>query len=287
MKKLLPLLLIFSLVACQSKGKKSTTENTPKLVLEWETDTLMTTCESALYDKASGLIYISNIHEGPWDFDHNGFISTINTKGEINEQYWLTEELSAPKGMGLYQGKLYVNDINRLVEIDVNSKKIEASYYLEGEPALNDVAISKDGRVFSSSSATSDIYELVDGELVELGKTPDGRLNGLYVDGDKIYFTQSSLRSFGYFDIKERNYHILTEEIGWGDGIVKLKNGDFITSSWEGELYHISSKTWKKTLLLDTREEGINAADIDYIPELDLLIVPTFFNNTVRAYKVS
>jgi hypothetical protein len=38
--------------------------------------------------------------------------------------------------------------------------------------------------------------------------------------------------------------------------------------------------------VLNTREEKINAADIDYILRDNLLLVPTFFDNRVVAYEV-
>lgn len=286
MKYTITILLLVSLVACQSKGRKAVTTTLPNLVLQWETDTLMTTCECVLYDKDNKQIYVANINQNPWELDTNGFISIIDLKGNIIEHKWVKEDLSGPKGMGMYNGKLYVNDINRVVEIDIPTQSIQASYYLSGKPALNDISISKKGRIFTSDSNESGIYELTNGHLEKLGNTADGRLNGLYADGEKLYFTLSQLKQFGYFDLNTRSSHILSEPIGWGDGIVKLNNGDFITTGWEGEIYYINSTDWQATQLLDTREEGINAADLDYIPELDIILVPTFFNNTVRAYKL-
>lgn len=39
-------------------------------------------------------------------------------------------------------------------------------------------------------------------------------------------------------------------------------------------------------VLLNTKEQKINAADIDYSPELNLLLVPTFFANKISAYEI-
>jgi hypothetical protein len=287
MKLLIALLLITTFVACRSKAKKSEVTSIPTLELQWETDTLMTTCESVIYDKSSGLIYVANINNKPWEIDYNGFISTLDTDGNIVDLVWLKEDLSGPKGMGILNGTLYINDINRIVEVDMATKAITKSYYLDGSPALNDITISPEGRLFSSESASSIIYELSQGHLKKVGNTPDGRLNGLLAVDGKLYFTLAKLNQFGTYDLDMNTIKILTEDIGWSDGIVKLKNGDFITSSWAGEIYYIKASDWSRTLLLDTKDENINAADIDYIPELDLIIVPTFFHNTVRAYKIS
>jgi hypothetical protein len=41
-----------------------------------------------------------------------------------------------------------------------------------------------------------------------------------------------------------------------------------------------------KNSLLSTKEQGSNTADIEYLPNLNLLLVPTFFKNCVVAYKL-
>jgi hypothetical protein len=38
--------------------------------------------------------------------------------------------------------------------------------------------------------------------------------------------------------------------------------------------------------LLRTKDTGYNTADIEYVPEMKLLLVPTFFKNSVIAYKL-
>jgi len=289
MRTIIPLILMSLglITACQNKKKEQTSNPLPQLQLVWETDSTMTTCESVLYDKDSKLIFVSNINQNPWDIDHNGFISTIDTNGNIVDQFWLNEGLSGPKGMGLYEGRLYVNDINRIVEIDKASAYILNSYTIEEEVALNDIAIDASGTVYSSNSATGKIYFLEDGYINTLTHlNNEMRLNGLYYHQKKLYFISSKSHEFGYFDRRNKTVQVLAKGIGWGDGIVRLENGDFITSSWDGGLYHIGAKDHKVTQLLDLKDEKINTADIDYIAEQQLLIVPTFFHNTVRAYKV-
>ena len=40
------------------------------------------------------------------------------------------------------------------------------------------------------------------------------------------------------------------------------------------------------TKLLDTESDGVNTADFDYSSKDNLLFVPTFFDNRVKAYKL-
>ncbi len=276
----------FSCVSNQTKKTNKQIEQLPQLEMVWQTDSLMTTCESVLYHKESGLIYVANVNNAPWELDHNGFISTIDTKGNIIEHKWI-EGLSGPKGMGIVGNKLYVNDINRLVEIDITEQKIINAYSVEGNPALNDITVSPEGVVYSSDSSSDVIYALQNGRMDTIVKKDFGGLNGLLHTKKGMYYISSKTSEFGICDLAEGSLKVLTKELGHGDGIVKLANGDFIVSSWKGEVFYIHAKDWSKTQLLNTVKQGINAADIDFIHESNLLLVPTFFNNRVVAYELN
>ncbi|MDO5978073.1 hypothetical protein [Flavivirga spongiicola] len=284
---LMTLLLMFS---CKEKREtnqiKGASKSTPSLDLVWQTDTLLTTSEAVLYNKVLDIIFVSNVNNSPWEKDHNGFLSTIDNKGNILELKWL-EGLSGPKGMGIFNDKLYVNDIDRIVEVDIKTQKIINTYAVDGEPHLNDITVSPEGIVYASGSNTNSIYVLENGVVRILKIDTEGRLNGLLHQKGNVFFADSGKQCFGSYDLNSNTFKILTETIGHGDGIVKLENGDFIVSDWKGQIFYIDATNWKKTLLLDTREKGIYAADIDYIPETQMLLVPTFFHNSVMCYKLN
>lgn len=257
----------------------------PSLKLLWKTDTLLTTCESVLYDLSSGMIYVSNINNSPWQKDDNGFISRMNTKGEIIDLKWM-DGFSAPKGMGIYNGKFYVNDIDRLVEIDITQRKVINEYYVDGAPNLNDITVSENGIVYSSGSKSNTIYKLEDNTFEIYASDELGRVNGLLTIGDKLYYLDAEKGEFGVYNHNNSTFKVLSSELGAGDGLVRVGNGDFISSSWNGEIFYIHSKDWSKTKLLDTRSESVNSADIEFISETKMLLVPTFFDNRVVAYKL-
>ena len=257
----------------------------PSLKLLWKTDSLLTTCESVLYDMASGVIYVTNINNSPWQKDGNGFISRMNTKGEIIDLKWM-EGFSAPKGMGIYNGKFYVNDIDRLVEIDIAQKKIINEYYVDGDPNLNDITVGENGIVYSSGSKSNTIYKLEDNTLDIYASDGSGRVNGLLNIGEKLYYLDAEKGEFGVYNHNDSTFKVMISELGAGDGLVRVGNGDFISSSWKGEVFYIHSKDWSKTKLLDTRSESVNSADIEFISETKTLLVPTFFDNRVVAYKL-
>ena len=271
----------------QSKVVEVVEHTKPSLELIWQTDSLLNTCESVIYDKISQTIYVSNINNGPWEKDNNGFISIINEKGDIIDLKWL-EGLSAPKGMGLYNGKLYDTDIDNLVEIDIENRKVSNIYSVEDNPQLNDITVSPDGILYVSGSNSNKVHKLENGSMgVEITNPNGKRLNGLLWQKEGLYFADFAESIFGLVNNEDHTFKTLTTEIGKTDGIVRLENGDFITSGWSGQIFYIYAKDWTAIKLLDTRDQSIFAADIEYIPETQMLLVPTFFHNRIMAYKVN
>ncbi|MDX1284596.1 MAG: hypothetical protein R3182_06280, partial [Draconibacterium sp.] len=156
MKNLIVILALVALFSCNSQTKKSSTsteeiesKTTYSLELLWESDTLVRTPESVLLDRNNNILYVSNINNGPWDKDGNGFISKMDKAGNVIELKWI-EGLSAPKGMGISGNSFYIADISELVEADKNTGEIKNRYLVEGEPQLNDITVGKDGTVYVS-----------------------------------------------------------------------------------------------------------------------------------------
>src|SRR5690606_34663695 len=98
----------------EAVSESNVEETVPVAELLWETGTDLTTCESVLYDRESGNIYVANIEGGAAEKDGKGSISIISNDGEITQRDWVTG-LNAPKGMGISEGKLYVTDIDEVV----------------------------------------------------------------------------------------------------------------------------------------------------------------------------
>ncbi|MDP4679969.1 MAG: gluconolaconase, partial [Cyclobacteriaceae bacterium] len=156
MKNLLLLIAAVAIFAC-SATKKQLVKNeevvalVPSLELVWETDTLMTTAECVIYDDKRNLIYVANINLNPWEKDGNGFISKIDTLGNIVDLKWVSG-LDAPKGLGIFNNSLFVNDIDQIIEIDLSSGNIKGRTKIGGNPTLNDLTIAEDGTLYASGS---------------------------------------------------------------------------------------------------------------------------------------
>lgn len=281
--------LLLLITACTPSSQEKQTESetvavqTPSIKKVWASDTLLRTPEAVLYDKERAVVYVANINENPWGKDGNGFISKMDLKGNITNLHWV-EGLSAPKGMGVVGNSLFVADIDEVVEIDINQGSILNRYVVEGTPTLNDITVH-DGKVYISGSDSNKVFELKDGKVVVILEGDFGRPNGLFAEADRLLMITSNSSQLKSFDWATQQPTVLVDSLGHGDGIVPVGNGDYLASSWKGELFYITSD-WKRIQLLDTREAAINAADIDYVISQNLLLVPTFFDNRVVAYEL-
>jgi sugar lactone lactonase YvrE len=255
-----------------------------KLTLKWKTDTLLHVPESVLYDAVRNKIYVANIDGAPWEKDGKGSIGVVSTNGKIEKAAWVTG-LDAPKGMGLYKNNLYVADVTRVVVIDVASGKITNKIEIEGVKTLNDITVDKNGKVYISDSGTGKIYTLNNGkgelyfESTELVGT-----NGVLSIADGLYlvdFANGQNWKLS-FDKKLTKFCVSAEK---ADGVAAIGNGDYIVSSWPGQVFYVTA-SGVSTKLLDTTEQKISSADIDYDAKTKTLYVPTFFANMVMAYSL-
>ena len=62
-------------------------------------------------------------------------------------------------------------------------------------------------------------------------------------------------------------------------------NHTYLVSDWQGEIFAINMDGEKKSLL-KTKDQNKNTADIWFIKNQNLVLVPTFFDNRVVAYKL-
>jgi hypothetical protein len=105
--------------------------------------------ESALFDPQRNIIYVSNIAGEATAKDGVGFISKVSPDGKLIELEWI-KGLNGPKGLVMKgSDKLYVSDIDQLVEIDVDKGVVSNRWKAEGAQFLNDTAVDGDGRVTS------------------------------------------------------------------------------------------------------------------------------------------
>ncbi len=254
----------------------------PQLVKKWETEASLKTPESVRFDPAAKVLYVANIDgKEPWGKDGKGSIAKVGLDGKVIAAEWVTG-LEAPKGMGIHQGKLYVADIDRVAVIDLAKGAIAQMIAVPGAQRLNDVSVAKDGTVYISDMQGLKIYALKGGKPEVAFEGGLKRPNGVLAHGDDLLILDSgALLRVG----KDKKVTTIVDGMDAStDGIEHVKGDEFIVSSWAGAVYHV--KGGRKQLLLDTREQKVNSADIGYDPATRTVYVPTFWVNTVVAYEL-
>ena len=255
---------------------------THQLVKLWETDTLLRVPESVLYDAGRNILYVSNIDgKQAWEKDGAGSIGKVSTDGKIIMAEWV-KGLQAPKGMGMYKDRIYVADIDVVAVIDIKKGKIVNQIPVEGAQGLNDISIDKKGTVYVSDSRTKKIHQIINGKVSTFLENLKGP-NGILVHEDNFYvLDQGAMYKVG----KDKTLKLIVDGMEGGtDGIEHVKGNDFIVSAWSGAIWYVTGKATKE-LMLDTRELKINSADIGYNPKKRIVYVPTFWKNSIVAYRL-
>ena len=280
------LLLNFTIVILISgcnihTSNDSNSTNNFSLEKIWSTDTLLTTCESTLYDKKNDVIYVSNINRELNNSKKDGFISKINTEGKILDLKWI-DGLTFPKGMGLYNDTLYVTEINTFVIIDIQKGEIINRIPVVGSEFLNDISVDENGVIYISDSKTNKVFAYSNGKVEIWLENGLDQLNGIFCEKNRLLAGGSDLYSVDY---KTKEVTVLNDSINGADGVVHAGNNYYFVSNWPGEIYLVAPDS-SIYFLIDTKPQEINTADIDYIENKNLLLVPTFFKNRVDAYRL-
>lgn len=251
----------------------------PSATLLWKTDTTFTGSESVLYYSENNTIFVSCGNTNASEKDGDGFIAIIHPDGSVKNMDWVTG-LNAPKGMAIMNNSLYVTDIDEMVQIDLSSGKIQNKIPVDGAEFLNDAAT--DGSyIYFSDMRQAKVYRMADGKYEMIAENVPS-INGLESFNGTLYgLNKEGLIKFD----NNGGYEILTDEVQGGDGLVILDGDTFIASRWAGQIFYIDGD--KITKVVDTSPEKSNTADISYIPDERIIIVPTFLKNEVAAYQLN
>ncbi len=293
---IIPALVFCSILLYHCNSKKTNTQTqsvadvmaqkpTYKLDQVWATDTLLKTPESVIFDKEREVIYVSNVNQNPWEKDENGFISKISKSGEILKLEWITG-FNGPKGMAIVGNILYVADLDELVSIDIEKETISNKLKIAGASGLNDITPGENGKIYISDSNEGKIFQVENGEVRIFHADAPGRPNGLLMNQGKLLVAFSKATEFVSYDLNSLEKTVIAEVIGAGDGITLTnETGTYLVSDWNGEIF-IIDQNGNKESLLNTKEQSKNTADIWFIQEDNLVLVPTFFDNRVVAYRL-
>jgi DNA-binding beta-propeller fold protein YncE len=278
MKKSLTLLI--SMVIA-SAAPAATQAAAPKLVKKWETEATLKVPESVYFDAKRKVLYVSNIDGEPWGDDKKGSIGKVGLDGKVVAAEWITG-LSAPKGMAVHGNQLYVGDMSNVVVIDLDKGAVAKRISVPGAQGLNDVAVTPDGVLYVSDSPGKKVFTIKDGKpslFLDNLKGPNGLL---FHRGELLVADGTGAHKVG----KDGKLAQISGGMeGVLDGLEPISENEYLLSTWQGTIYYIG-KDGSNEVILDTRDQKINAADIGYDPEKRIVYVPTFFKNSVVAYEL-
>lgn len=287
------LLLITSLLALSScnvgnrKTDKIVQDSVKKFTVTevWRTDTVLLTPESVVYDTKRDVIYVSCMNLEPRLKDKNGFISKIDKTGRIIELHWI-EGMNSPKGLAIVDDTLYAADIDEIIVMDIEKGVITKTIPVKGARMFNDITADNEGNLYISDTDDNKIHIYSGGMISEwFGKEILGP-NGLLFHNDTLFVASQGENNFAAINVKNKSYKVLTDSIIHADGIAHSGiPGYYIVSDWNGEVFIVNPDN-SKLSVLDTKNVQINSADIDFIQNEKLLVVPTFFKNMVMGYKL-
>ena len=245
----------------------------------WQTDTLLKAPESVRFNPAEKIFYVSNI--GDFNKQGEGFISKVGLDGKIISRDWVTG-LTAPKGLGLYENLLYTAEHTAVAVIDINTGQIIKRFQVEGGQMLNDITIDAKGVVYVSDTRTNKIHK-IENDSLSLYLDNMNSVNGLLAVGSDLYIlTGTTLQKA---DTNKKLTTLADGIEGGADGIEMVKDHEFIVTGWAGTIYYVKDDG-KKQLLLDTRKQQTNAADLWYDAATKMVYVPAMSKNMLVAYKL-
>ncbi len=250
----------------------------------WKTEPVFKIPESVFYDVSSKRIYVSNINGRPAEKNGNGFISVLDENGKVINLKWV-DGLNAPKGIAKQNNKLFVTDIDRIAEIDIDKSRIVMYYPVPGASFLNDIVATDNGNIYISDSDKGVVFMLDKKGNVSLrfkGEMLKGA-NGLAMENGKLLV--GTYNGIVEIDTHTKKTSLLVKHKGMIDGLIPLGEGKYVISDWKGKV-EILQKNKNPETLINTTDKNINAADLGFIPGKEIILIPTFFDNRIMAVKM-
>ncbi|HUV37086.1 MAG TPA: SMP-30/gluconolactonase/LRE family protein [Patescibacteria group bacterium] len=250
----------------------------------WESAHDFSTPESAVYDPARKVVYVSNYDM--YRRDDTQFISKMTADGKMVELHWV-DGIANPTGMALAGDRLYVVERRSVVEIDVNTAEVVGRHAVPQPGFINDIAIDRSGAVYVSDSGRSVIFRY-DGtrweEWVSGGEI--GQPNGICIQGERLIVGNNADRSLKAIDLSSKEITTVARlGVGTIDGLTPDGDGRLLVSHWEGRLYRVDPSGGIEKLL-DTSVPSYNIADFGYRADDGTVFIPTFSDDRVTAYRV-
>jgi hypothetical protein len=253
------------------------------LTKSWELPRKLNFPESVVFDRKRSVLYVSS-----YSLPGAGYISKINLDGSIEELEWITG-VNRPTGLWIFNDKLYAVDRANLVEIDIDSGLIANKYQVPGAMFMNDLAFDSRGNAYITDTRASVIHKFSNGEFEVWLQSDEIRdPNGVYVDKEKLIIGNSGDGCLKAVNLSDKKISTVVC-LGSGsnmDGVRSDGRGNYIISDFNGRVF-LATPSGEKTELLNTKTPQLFCADLEYIPEQKLLVIPTLYDNRIMTYRLT
>lgn len=222
--------------------------------------------DAVVCDTVTGEIYVSNTAPAQTEpaaentaeaADTRGFISRISGNGLALVQKFIQgkpegsgHELRAPRGLAVYDGKLYVADgrFLRVYRADTGEPLTPIEVDAQSPPALGPVTVGRKGEIYAADAESSRIFkiETTQGDRVTLVADVEALKNprGLAFDAGSnrlLVVTQNSGQLVG-IDVRGKA-RVIRKGLGSLDGLFIDAEGTlFLLSADRGEVYRIPDR---------------------------------------------
>ncbi|MBZ0263038.1 hypothetical protein K8I28_00090 [bacterium] len=292
-------ILLILIAGCgkSNQNNEQSAAMTTETQKEWTlADAGFETPESVFWDSVEDVYWVSNLGgPQPLDKDNNGFISKIGNDGKLMNLKWISgseeKPLHAPKGMARYHNMLLVSDIDVLRVYAADSGEHLMDIPLPDATFANDVWAGK-GIIYVTDTGTDKggaLYAIaLEGHGEPMVKTVvrDQALqmpNGVYETAAGIFMVPYGGKSLFRISMNGSFESVAESPMGGLDGLIVLKDGRFVWSSWEGKAVYVMDEDKTIEPLFSDIE---SPADIGYDSKRNLVLIPVFMKNIVMAKKV-
>lgn len=246
---------------------------------------------SALFDANRNVVFVSGDTGEPEAGKGKGFIARVGFRGHLLERDWVTG-LNAPQGMSILGNRLYVADRDKLVTIELGTGEVTQSWPIPGATALSDVyAAQRSGQVFVSDPPSDSVWVLRGDKLEPFARSPD------LLGPAGLRVNQGRLVVAGLGHPAEARPGRLTavaledsqvwplDEAGVTGSLLGLQAigdlGWFVTDPMADLVYRVDTSGQ----IEDRMPVPGGPADLAYLDQLGLLLVPLSRANALVAYK--
>jgi hypothetical protein len=254
----------------------------------------LSTPESVEYNGAEDVYLVTNINGDPLAADGNGFISKLGPDGSVIDLKWIDGTrkgvtLNAPKGAAIADGKLFVADLNQVQVFALPSGKQIKSITIAGSTFLNGITPGSGDSVYVTDSGfktgfapsgTDAIYRVwANGKYTAIAKDKEmGHPNGIWNNNGRLVVVTYGSGEMFSVDPSGKRTAMPSPPKGALDGLIRIKDGPYLVSSWEGSAIYSLDDKGNFSVLADSLE---SPADLGFDTRRSRVLIPLFKLNKV------